>query len=385
VDPVGAGVAVMAIFKKAEQNAAFLKMGLLGFAGSGKTWTASLVAMGLVQLARKKGLAYADKPVVFLDTENGSDYVVSDFEAAGIELLVAKTRAFTDLKEAMKEAETTASVLIIDSITHFWTEFCEAYAKVKNRKRGLEFQDWAFLKKEWRKGLTEPYLNSNLHIIMNGRAGYEYEHFTDDTGKKQLEKSGIKMRAEGELGFEPSLLVLMERDTNPDTGKVTRTAVVMKDRFRSLDGKEIPNPTFKHFLPHIEKLNLGGQQGQIDTSRTSEDMIEPEQYDRRRTDREIVLDHITNLGTKHFSSSADDKRRKLEILEAAFGTSSWTEIEKRLSLEDLQFGYDRMHLQLEGTPGRYGTLGTVDDEIPDHAIKPRVTVKDGQLVPVAMQ
>jgi hypothetical protein len=65
----------MAIFKKAEQNAAFLKMGLLGFAGSGKTWTASLVAMGLVQLARKKGLAYADKPVVFLDTENGSDYV----------------------------------------------------------------------------------------------------------------------------------------------------------------------------------------------------------------------------------------------------------------------------------------------------------------------
>jgi hypothetical protein len=375
----------MAIFKKAEQNAAFLKMGLLGFAGSGKTWTASLVAMGLVQLARKKGLAYADKPVVFLDTENGSDYVVSDFEAAGIELLVAKTRAFTDLKEAMKEAETTASVLIIDSITHFWTEFCEAYAKVKNRKRGLEFQDWAFLKKEWRKGLTEPYLNSNLHIIMNGRAGYEYEHFTDDTGKKQLEKSGIKMRAEGELGFEPSLLVLMERDTNPDTGKVTRTAVVMKDRFRSLDGKEIPNPTFKHFLPHIEKLNLGGQQGQIDTSRTSEDMIEPEQYDRRRTDREIVLDHITNLGTKHFSSSADDKRRKLEILEAAFGTSSWTEIEKRLSLEDLQFGYDRMHLQLEGTPGRYGTLGTVDDEIPDHAIKPRVTVKDGQLVPVAMQ
>lgn len=372
----------MALFKKAEQNAAFLKMGLLGFAGAGKTWTACLVAKGLVELSRKKGLAYAEKPVMFLDTENGSDYVTADFEAAGIELMVAKTRAFSDLKAAMKEAEANASVLIIDSITHFWTEFTEAYAKVKNRKRGLEFQDWAFLKKEWRQGLTEPYLNSNLHIIMNGRAGYEYEHFTDDAGKKQLEKSGIKMKAEGELGFEPSLLVLMERDTNPDTGKVTRTAVVMKDRFRSLDGKEIPNPTFKHFLPHIEKLNLGGQQGQIDTSRTSEAMIEPEQYDRRRTDREIVLDYITNLGTKHFGSSADDKRRKLEILDAAFGTSSWTEIEKRLSLEDLQMGFDRMHLQLEGKPGRYGTIGEpVDDEIPAHAIKPRMTVKDGHLVP----
>lgn len=374
----------MTLFKKAEQNAAFLKMGLLGFAGSGKTWTACLVTHGLVELARKKKLAYADKPVMFIDTENGSDYVTDDFAEAGIELLVAKTRAFSDLKAAMKEAEANASVLIIDSITHFWTEFTEAYAKVKNRKRGLEFQDWAFLKKEWRQGLTEPYLNSNLHIIMNGRAGYEYDHFTDDAGKKQLEKSGIRMKAEGELGFEPSLLVLMERETHPETGKVKRTAVVMKDRFRTLDGKEMPNPTFKSFQPHIERLNLGGQQAQIDTSRTSENMIEPEQYDRRRTDREIALDYITNLGTKHFGASADDKRRKLEILEAAFGTSSWTEIEKRLSLEDLQFGYDRMHLQLEGKPGRYGTLGApIDDDIPDHVIKPRMTVKDGELVPVS--
>ena len=373
----------MSLFKKAEQNAAFLKMGLLGFAGSGKTWTGSLVAMGLVELARSRGLPYADKPVMFLDTENGSDYVVGDFEAAGIEMQVAKTRAFSDLKQAMKEAEANASVLIIDSITHFWTEFTEAYAKVKNRRRGLEFQDWAFLKKEWRQGLTEPYLNSNLHIIMCGRAGYEYEHFTDDAGKKQLEKSGIKMKAEGELGFEPSLLALMERDTNPDTGKVKRTAVIMKDRFRLLDGQEIPNPTFKNFLPHIDKLNLGGQQGQIDTTRTSEGMIEPEQYDRRRTDREIVLDYITNLGVKHFTSSQADKTRKLEVLDAAFGTSSWTEIEKRLSLEDLQFGYDRMHLQLEGKPGRYGTMGEpIDDEIPEHTEKPRVRAVNGTLEPV---
>lgn len=374
----------MAIFKKAEQNAAFLKMGILGFAGAGKTWTSCLIAKGLLDLAKKKGLPYANKPVMFLDTENGSDYVAADFEAAGIELMVAKTRAFTDLKEAMREAEATASVLIIDSITHYWTEFTEAYAKVKNRKRGLEFQDWAYLKREWRQGFTEPYLNSNLHIIMCGRAGYEYEHFTDDAGKKQLEKSGIKMKAEGELGFEPSLLVLMERDTDPDTGKVKRTAVVMKDRFRVLDGKELPNPTFKAFLPHIERLSLGSAQGGIDTTRTSDDMIEPEQYDRRRTDRDIVLDLIKDLSTKHFGSSQEDKKAKIELAEAAFGTSSSTAIEKRLSLEDLQMGYDRMHLQLEGTPGPYGTLGnaSVDDEIPEHHQKPRMTIKDGKMVPV---
>lgn len=356
----------MTLFKKAEQNAAFLKMGVLGFAGAGKTWTATLIAKGLVKMAKAKHLPYANRPVMFLDTENGSDYIAADFEAAGIELLVAKTRAFADLKAAMKEAEANASILIIDSITHFWSEFTEAYARVKNRKRGLEFQDWAYLKTEWRKSFTDPYLNSPLHIIMCGRAGYEYEHFTDDAGKKQLEKSGIKMKAEGELGFEPSLLVLMERTSDPDTGKVKRTAVVMKDRFRVLDGKEIPNPSFKSFLPHIERLNLGGDQGKIDTNRTSDSLIEPETYDRRRTDREIVLDEITNLGTKHFGSSQDDKRKKLELLDAAFGTASWTEIEKRLSLEDLQIGFDRMHLQLEQRPSRYALPEALDDEIPDH-------------------
>jgi len=34
----------------------------------------------------------------------------------------------------------------------------------------------------------------------------------EESGKKNLEKTGIKMKAKGELGYEPSLLVLMERE-----------------------------------------------------------------------------------------------------------------------------------------------------------------------------
>lgn len=355
------------LFKKAESTTAHLKMGLMGFAGSGKTYTAADVAIGMVKHMQEKGLAGHDKPIFFLDTETGSDWVKPKIEGAGIELFTAKTKAFTDLTAAMQQAPGNASVLIIDSVTHFWIEFTEAYQKVKKRTRGLEFQDWAYLKKNWRANFTDPFVNSPLHIIICGRAGYEYEHYTDEAGKKQIEKSGVKMKAEGELGFEPSILVMMEREQELDTMKVKHIGTVMKDRRsdnKTLDGKRIANPAFKHFLPHIEFLNLGGTQLGVDSTRTSEGDIEPDQYDRRRTDRGIVVDLITDLGTKHFGSSHDDKKKKIEMLEAAFGTSSWTAIEKRLSLEDLQIGYDRMHLQLEGKPGRFGTLTDASDEIP---------------------
>ena len=357
----------MSLFSKGMNSASFLKMGLMGFAGSGKTHTACLVAIGLYQAAAKKGMPYAGKPVYFIDTERGSDFIIELFDKAGVPIEVAKTRAFADLKEAMVEAEKKACVLVIDSITHFWVEFQEAYAKKKKRKRGLEFQDWANVKKEWRKSFTEPFLNSNLHIIMCGRASYEYDHHENENGKREIHKSGVKMSAERDMGFEPSMLVFMERETSLE-GKVSRMAVVTKDRFRALDGKELKNPTFKSFCPHIEKLNWGGSDGGIDVSRNSEHMIEPDQYDRRRTDRDIVLDLIKDITTKHFSASQDDKKKKIELFEAAFGTSSWTAIEKRLSLEDIQLGYDRMHRQLEGRPSQFNTepmeLDEID-EIPD--------------------
>ena len=92
--------------------------------------------------------------------------------------------------------------------------------KAKKRTR-LQFDDWGYLKGEWRK-FTDLFINSNLHIILCGRAGYEYDYFEDEAGKKQLEKTDIKMKAEGEMGYEPSLLVLMERHTDLETMKAYR-------------------------------------------------------------------------------------------------------------------------------------------------------------------
>ena len=144
----------MAILKPATNQTAFLKAGLYGFAASGKSTTVALLAIGLAEQFGQ------GKPVAFLDTETGSDYLIPKFRAAGVELLVAKTRAFADLVTFMREAEGTCSVAIVDSLTHIWTDLKTSYERRMKRKYGLEIQDWGKLKEEWQEQFIMPYLNS---------------------------------------------------------------------------------------------------------------------------------------------------------------------------------------------------------------------------------
>jgi len=345
----------MALFQRATNTQAFLKAGIMGFAGDGKTYTASELAIGLVELMRSRKLPGGDKGVAFLDTETGSDWVKPKFDAADVPLYTAKTRAFVDLISAVKEAESEGHVLMIDSITHFWRQLTEEYAQRKNRKRGLEFQDWAWLKSEWGK-FTDLFVNSHCHIIMCGRAGYEYDFFENDNGKKELEKTGIKMKAETETGYEPSILILMEKHqefTEKGQKRIWRTATVMKDRSTRIDGKSFDNPTFKDFLPHIEFLNLGGEHIGVDTKRDSSELFaddgEPKWQKEKRM-KEIALDEIAEIiGKHHPGSTAEAKKAKGELLEQVFGSRSWERI-KTFDWPTISDCRNALWIKLEGKP-----------------------------------
>ena len=361
----------MSLFTKAEVTSSFLKMGMMGFAGSGKTFTATSVAIGLHKLAG------STKPIFFLDTETGSDWVKPRIEAAGIDLFTAKTRAFRDLLDAVPEAESHGALLLVDSLTHFWVELTDAYMRAKKRSR-LQFEDWAYLKTEWRK-FTDLFVNSQLHIIVCGRAGFEYDYSTDEeTGKKNLEKTGIKMKAEGEMGYEPSLLVLMEREMDMATKTNHHYAKVLKDRSTLLDGKEFADPTFESFLPHIQCLNLGGRQMGVDVTRTSISMIPADTRDNRRTQRKIVIAEIEDLLVSHHpSTGAADKKAKIELVKTHF-KASWVEVEEVMPLEQLRKGYDTMHFTLEGKHSRYHQERLADmiqDELPEHSAPPKEVAK----------
>lgn len=342
----------MSIFEKATNTQAFLKCGIMGFAGSGKTYTASKIAVGLVHYMRDLELESGNNPVMFLDTETGSDWVQPMFNQEGIELFTAKTRAFKNLIPAVREAEKNGSVLLIDSISHFWRELTESYAERKNRKYGLQFQDWAWLKQTWGQ-FTDIFVNSNAHIIMCGRAGYEYDFFEQEGGKKELEKTGIKMKAETETGYEPSILILMDKHMDMDNKTTYRTANILKDRADLIDGKTFRNPTFENILPHIQFLNLGGQHLGVDTSEDSKSMISRDsksEWQIQKEEKEVRLDEIqTLMVSKYPSTSKEDKLAKFDLLQRHFNTKSWKRVET-YSLDKLDQGYDSLHMELVGRP-----------------------------------
>ncbi|WP_313064711.1 AAA family ATPase [Achromobacter animicus] len=368
----------MALFQRATNTQAYLKAGIMGFAGDGKTYTASEIAIGLVELMRQRELPAGNNPVMFLDTETGSDWVKPRFDAAHIELFTAKTRAFVDLLTAVREAESSGSVLLIDSISHFWRNLTEEYAQRKNRKRGLEFQDWAWLKAEWGK-FTDLFVNSKCHIIMCGRAGYEYDFFENESGKKELTKTGVKMKAETETGYEPSILILMEKNQELVEGggtRVWRTATVLKDRSTRIDGKTFENPTFRDFLPHIEFLNLGGEHLGIDTSRTSEELFaedgEP-RWQKEKRMKEIALDEIAEIiGKHHPGQSADAKKAKGDLLEDVFGSRSWERI-KSFDWPTINMFRDDLWVKLEGKHYAW--------EKPDAPVEPEEEPDPTNLIP----
>lgn len=334
--------AVSGLFKPAENQTAYLKVGMLGFGGSGKTYTSALFAKGVYELLKAKGLK--PKPVAFIDTETGSDWLVPFFKQWEVPLVVSKSRAFTDLVAGIKEAEENSSVLIIDSVSHFWTEVQESYKKAKGRTR-LQFQDWGPIKSTWAR-FTDSYLNSRLHIIMCGRAGYEYDYFTDEAGEKQLEKTGTRMKAEGELGYEPSLLIEMAREPKVVDGEVKvskgkkkltgllwdHVGYVLKDRSTKVEGCRFVNPTFADFAPVVEHINIGGQHIGVVTSSDSQALFAKDSdknYFEKRKRVEILKEEImATLLIAYPGRSAEEVKAKTVILKETFGTGSWVALDE---------------------------------------------------------
>lgn len=348
----------MSMLKKAENKMAYAKVGLYGTAGSGKTFTAAKIAIGLHAHAK------CDKPVGMFDTEPAASYIIPLFERAGIEFLVYdQSRALKDLMDFMDEAERDCSIVIVDSITHVWRDAQESFLTKINEGRArhnkkplasLEFQHWRPIKAAW-ADFTDRFLSSKLHVIVCGRAGnvYEYQDKDDGSGKKELITTGSRMATEKELGYEPSLLIEMVADR--DDGKLVNIALVQKDRTDTINGKEIPRPDFGSFQPHFAALNLGGEHHGSMQQRNSKDMYTEtgdDNWGHEQRQREIWAEEISGLMQKYFpGQAADEKKQRLDLMEQFFGTRSWTKIQNTQS-EKLKQGFEELKEFLASAPNQ---------------------------------
>lgn len=344
----------MGLLQVIEDAPGFVKASFQGPQGSGKSRTA-------VELAcTTHGVFKSKKPIAFFDTEGGSDYLAKLIEErTGFKPVRVKTRAFSQLLDVAKECrQGAADILIVDSITHVWREIQASYmARINEGRRyektRMDIQDIMAIKTQWGPWPDE-FLNSPVHIIICGREGNEWGHEEDEeSGKRQLVAVGKKMKVEGEFGYEASLMVSMHaeqvaaatiRKKNKTTEKrpstIINVATVLKDRYDVMNGQMIEMPTGDDFMPFIERLNPDLHH-EVDTANHSVHSM-PESdggYLKDKTDRQIVVEKIqAEIGTLYPGQTSDEKKARIELVKTHFGTNSWTEIEKRISVQRLGEG-----------------------------------------------
>lgn len=334
-------------FAEIGNDSPYVKAAFEGFAGSGKTYSAAQVCIGL------HGEIKSTKPIIIFDTEKSSRFLKPLFDTAGIKVLVKESRQLIDLVETMKFCANGGSdVLLIDSITHVWESFVNTY-KLEMKRDFIQFQDWNWLKTTWKAEFSEPLVQARYNVIFTGRAGFEYEQQTNDvTGKKEIVKSGVKMKVEGETAYEPDILILMERFEKvlDDDKKVWREATILKDRSGTIDGKtfrfsasDAPTYVWDCFKPMFDYLSADvvapRENNEGDTGKMIQQPSHNPEYDHKR---KVVLEEIQGIFDMNFpKSTAEAKAIKAKLTQDAFGTTSSSKIEK-MNVEELEFCRERL-------------------------------------------
>ncbi|RYY40371.1 MAG: AAA family ATPase [Chitinophagaceae bacterium] len=210
--------------RKATRKQAKIRLGLSAVSGGGKTYSAILVAKGLVDDLSK---------VAIIDTEHGSADLyahMGDFNVLPLSAPFSPERYI----EAIRTCEKAGmEVIIIDSISQEWEGKGGCLEIVESL--GGKYQDWARVTPR-HQAFLEAILHSPCHVITTVRRKQDYEMIKDNNGKVKVEKAGL--REVTREGFEYELTINLELD-------VRHMATASKDRTGLFMGKPAFQPDEK--------------------------------------------------------------------------------------------------------------------------------------------
>jgi hypothetical protein len=253
------------MFKKAKPMQAALKVSMYGPPGSGKTFTALLIAEGL---AAKRG-----GRIAYVDTECGTDFYAMDVPSrnihpAAFDFDALYTQSISDITNSVANIGKEYSVIVIDSISHLWDSAIEAYGGKRTRIDTIPMQAWGKIKKPY-KDLIKKLMASPCDVFILGR---QKNIFDNDASTGEMIKTGVAMRAEGETPYEPHICIRLESKVEQDTGSMAQhIAYVEKDRTGVLAGKMIVNPSFATILPLLPLLGREQAQPENEDERIAKD------------------------------------------------------------------------------------------------------------------
>ena len=206
------------IYKKAERRKAKLRLAITGPAGSGKTYSALLIAFGI------------GGKIALLDTENGSGDLYSslgDYDVCSI------NAPFTVQKyiEAIKDAEKSGyDILILDSISAEWAGsggLLNLHTQLTANNRNNSFSAWGQVTPK-HNAFIDAIIASKLHIICTIRSKTEYAQIQNEKGKTEIKKIGLGLVQREGIDYEFTTVF----DLNQD-----HYVSVSKDRTSLFDGQ----------------------------------------------------------------------------------------------------------------------------------------------------
>ncbi len=193
----------MQTLRKATRQKAKIRLGLSAVAGGGKTYSAILIAKGLVKDLSK---------VAIIDTENGSADLYSNMGEFNV---LPLHPPFTPERyiEAIKECEAAGmEVIIIDSITHEWDGAggCLGIVEELTQRdpKHNSYTQWRFVTPR-HQSFVDAILQSSAHIITTVRRKQDYD-MSNQNGKTVVTKVGMKEITRD--GFEYELTANLELD-----------------------------------------------------------------------------------------------------------------------------------------------------------------------------
>jgi nucleoside-triphosphatase THEP1 len=208
-------------FKKATKANARLRLGLIGPAGSGKTYSALRVA---AQLGSK---------IAVIDTERGSASKYADeFTFDVLELESFSPETYVDAIEAAEKAG--YDVIVIDSLSHAWVGKDGALEQKDNasRKDGNSYTAWRSVTPKHNE-MVDAILRSRTHVIATLRAKTEYVQEKDERGKTVVRKVGLAPVQRDGLEYEFDIVGVLNDENE---------MVISKTRCSALAGKVISKP-----------------------------------------------------------------------------------------------------------------------------------------------
>jgi ABC-type dipeptide/oligopeptide/nickel transport system ATPase component len=218
------------MFKKAQRKAVKMKMAVIGTSGSGKTYSALLIAKGL------------GGNIAVIDSENDSASLYSDltdFDTCPIKPPFTPQKYIDTINEAEKEGYTT---LIIDSFSHVWSGEGGILQMVRDQEKVTHnsFTAWNKVTPIY-DSLINTILQSNMHIIVTMRSKTAYEIQENDKGKKAPVKVGLAPVQRDGLEYEFTTVLEINNESHIAIATKDRTNIFGDEAFKPSEetGKQI--------------------------------------------------------------------------------------------------------------------------------------------------